>query len=181
MLASATMLIAAPATDTTPTAQGKGMGQMKQMKRMKQRKNMRKNRMNSPFLIKHGLPHMTKLIMRYMNDSNFALTPEQKDKLAKVRETTMSSVGEIKPEVIKLKNEIVSEGTSGKPASELKEKVEKLASLEAKATMIHLKCIEETKAILTKDQLLYLLSNKNKGMKNQRSHGRGNGVGMKKN
>lgn len=188
MLASATVLMATAASDTVPTVQGKdagqNMGQHKQMKQMKNKKhmrNMRKNRMNSPFLIKHGLPHMTKLIMRYMNDSNFALTAEQKAKLAKVRENTMGSISKIKPEVMELRKSIVNEATSGKASSELKEKVEKLASLEAQATMVHLQCIEETKAILTKDQLLYLLANKNKGMQNKNSMRGGHSKRVKKN
>jgi len=52
--------------------------------------------------------------------------------------------------------------------------VDKLASLEAEATMVHLKCIENTKDILTKDQLLFLLANKNK------NHGKeGHGPGQR--
>jgi hypothetical protein len=71
----------------------------------------------------------------------------------------------IKPEVISLRKEIVNGSISGKSATDLKGQVDKLAALEAEATMTHLKCIEETKAILSKDQLLYLLLHQNKGMR----------------
>jgi hypothetical protein len=46
---------------------------------------------------------------------------------------------------------------SGKSSAELKDKVEKLAMLEAEATMVHIECINQTKKILTKDQLIYML------------------------
>ncbi len=111
---------------------------------------------------------MTKLVMRNMDDKSFGLTPEQKEQLAKVRTTTTGSIKDISPQITKLRQEIVKASTSGTPAADLKEKVEKLAVLEAFATMVHLKCIEDTKAILTKDQLLYLLANKNRGRKNNR-------------
>jgi Spy/CpxP family protein refolding chaperone len=165
MIASATMLLAAPAG--MMQGQGKGMIQKKQM--------MKKKMMNSPFLIKHGLPHLTKMVMSHMNDPVFNLTPEQKTKLTEIRKETMGSIMQIKPEVMKLRKEIVQASTSGTSADSLKEKVEKLASLEAKATMVHLRCIEKTKSVLTKDQLLFLLANKNKMKKHGMKKGMGQG------
>ena len=38
---------------------------------------------------------------------------------------------------------------------QLKDKVAELALVEAAATMTHLKCIESTKSILTKDQMYF--------------------------
>jgi len=173
LLSSATMLIATPATDSTPALQGNGqnmgsgIGKGMQDNKMK-RKKMRRKMMNSPFLIKHGLPHMNKFVMKYMNDPSFALTNDQKEKLLKVREETMNSISTIKPKVATLRKEIVEASKSGTKASELKSRVERLASLEVKATMIHLKCIESIKAILTKDQLLFMSSKKGRGMKQKR-------------
>ena len=196
MIASATMLLAAPTVDNTTMqmpqkgmyimskGQGSGMGMKNNYKcKMSQKcqtmkkgqginkkrtsKTMmrQKKKMNSPFLIKHGLPHLTKMIMPYMNDPAFNLTSEQKEKLAKVRATTMNAVMEAKPKVMVLKKEIVNASSAGVSAEDLKDKVAKLALLQAAATMTHLKCIESTKAILTKDQLYFLLANKNKKMK----------------
>ncbi len=111
--------------------------------------------------------------MPYMNDPSFNLTADQKDKLTKVRVDTMGVIMETKPKVIALRKEIVNASTSGTNARDLKDKVVELALLEATATMAHLKCIDETKKILTKDQLLFLFVNKNnkhgkKGRKNKR-------------
>lgn len=145
--------------------QGKKCGMKKCAGKMnKMKSNKMKKQMNSPFLIKHGLPHLTKMIMPYMNDPAFNLTAEQKEKLAKVRMTTMRALMEAKPEIMALRKEIVNASVSGTSADALKDKVAKLALLEAAATMTHLKCIESTKAILTKDQLFFLLANKNKKM-----------------
>jgi len=178
MIASASMLLASPAvinTTVTQQAPQKGMFIMKkpqaQNKMMKQKMNM-----DSPFLIKHGLPHLTKMIMPYMNDPAFNLTAEQKEALVKVRVTTMSAVMEAKQKVIVLRKEIVISNQAGVSAEALKDKVATLALLEAAATMTHLKCIESTKAILTKDQMYFLLTNKNKKMKHgKKQMMRGNG------
>jgi len=193
MIASASVLFAQPALDnnnqprkgmvimtktqgTSPMMRGQGMN----ANRMMNQKNMMKRKtanmkMNSPFLIKHGLPHLTKMIMPYMNDPAFNLTAEQKEKLAKVRATTMSAIMEAKPKVMVLRKEIVNASSAGVSAEELKDKVAKLALLQAASTMTHLKCIESTKAILTKDQLYFLFANKNKKM----NHGKKGMMGNK--
>jgi len=189
MIASASMLLAAPPVNTAATniapqksmyimskgqcggmnmknckckmsGQGQGMNSHKMRKKMM----MQKMKMNSPFLIKHGLPHLTKMIMPYMNDPTFNLTSEQKFQLAKVRKTTMSAIMEAKPKVMALRKEIVKASQAGVSSDKLKDKVAELALLEGAATMAHLKCIESTKAILTKDQMYFLLTNKNKKM-----------------
>jgi len=191
MIASASMLLAAPSANTTTAinnapqkgmyvitkGQGGGMdmkhckckmsqkGQGVQGKQMRKKMMMRqKMKMNSPFLIKHGLPHLTRMIMPYMNDPAFNLTPEQKYQLAKVRKATMSAIIEAKPKVSTLRKEIIQASQTGVSADKLKDKVAELAVLEAAATMAHLKCIESTKAILTKDQMYFLLTNKNRKM-----------------
>jgi len=172
MIASAAMLFAAPPADMVPM-QGKGMKQgMKQMmpgkkcnRNMNMKKKMRSKRMNSPYLIKRGLPHLTKMVMPYLDNADFALTAEQKTKLAHVRKETMGAIMKIKPEILALEKTIVTAGKMGTHAEDLQKKVARLAVLQAQATMTHLKCIEETKNILTKDQLLFLLSQKNRNMK----------------
>ena len=201
MIASASMLLASPAA-TTPAqnAPQKGMFIMKkgqanglnqnmmnkckitmdaqQQKTKKMRKQMikQKMQMKSPFLIKHGLPHLTKMIMPYMNDPAFNLTDEQKQQLGEVRNTTMTAVMEARAKVIVLRKEIVTSSQAGVKSEQLKDKVAELALVEAAATMTHLKCIESTKAILTKDQMYFLLTNKNKKMNHgQKKMMRGNG------
>ena len=136
---------------------GAGMSKpMKQGTQMQKATKMHKKRMISPFLIKHGLPHYTKILMKSWDDPKLNLTEDQKAKLLKVRKETMGSVMKLKPEVMKLKKEIVQAAKSGDKAEDLKAKVEKLSALEAEATMTHLKCIEETKAVLAPEQIRYL-------------------------
>jgi len=126
------------------------------MKQAKQGGKMQKKK-NSPFLIKHGLPHLTKILMKNWDDEKLALTPEQKEKLLVVRKETMGSVMTLKPQIMTLTKEIVQASKAGTKSVELKSKVEKLASLEAEATMTHLKCIEDTKAALKPEQMTYLM------------------------
>jgi len=145
------IMISAQAGEMNNNAAG-----MHQSGKMKKAKKMHKKRMNSPFLIKHGLPHYSKMLMKSWDDPKLKLSEDQKTKLLEIRKATMSSVTKLKPEVMKLKREIVKAAKSGAKASDLKAKVEKLASLEAEATMTHLKCIEETKAVLTPEQIKYL-------------------------
>jgi len=193
MIASASVLFAQPALDnnnqpkkgmlimtktqgSSPMMRGQGMNANKMMmQKGMMNKKMAKMKMNSPFLIKHGLPHLTKMIMPYMNDPAFNLTAEQKEQLAKVRATTMSAIMEAKPKVMVLRKEIVNASAAGVSTEELKDKVAKLALLQAASTMTHLKCIESTKAILTKDQLYFLLANKSKKM----NHGKKGMMGKK--
>ncbi len=151
------LVISAQAEGPMKCAAGKcGAGMMSKAKMGKKQKIMKK-KMHSPFLIKHGLPHMTKVLMKNWDDPKLALTPEQKEKLMTVRKETMGSVMKLKPEVMQLRREIIQASRTGAKAETLKAKVEKLALLEAEATMTQLKCIENTKAVLTKTQMAYLM------------------------
>jgi len=131
-----------------------GAGMMKQAK---QGNMMQKKKKNSPFLIKQGLPHLTKILMKNWDDEKLALTPEQKEKLLVVRKETMGSVMTLKPQIMTLTKEIVQASKAGTKTTELKSKVENLASLEAEATMTHLKCLEDSKAVLKPEQMAYLM------------------------
>ena len=190
MIASASMLLAAPAANNTSTNNGmylmakKGQENSMNMKghcKCKMAHGMQRNRMkhkmkmNSPFLIKHGLPHLTKMVMPYLNDPAFNLTSDQKEQLAKVRKETMSAIMEAKPKIMALRKEIVNASMAGTKAKALEEKVAKLALLEAAVTMTHLKCIENTKSVLTKDQMYFLLANKNKMKHTKKKMMRGKG------
>jgi len=196
MIASASMLLATPAIveTTAPTpaaaqnnAQPNGMFIMKKLQaqngmmhkcraKMNSNKKMMKQKMKmkSPFLIKHGIPHLTKMIMPYMNDPVFNLTKDQKIALSKVRVNTMEAIMQAKQKVAMLRKEIIKASQAGVSSDKLKDKVTELALVEATTTMTHLKCIEATKAILTKDQLYFLLANK------KSRHGKKKMMSMKK-
>jgi len=188
-IATFSMLLAAPNAGMMG-----GQGQGPQMKagckcmksggKMGMKQKMMKKKMNSPFLIKFGLPHMTKMVKMNWNNPAFGLTAEQKQKLMAVRKETMSAVMQLKPEVMRLKKEIVQGTLSGAKAADLKEKVNTLALKEAEATMVHLNCIEKTKEILTKDQLFFLIAKKSmmhgmKGKMMKKGMGQGKGMMMK--
>jgi len=168
-IATFSMLLAAPNGAMMMGGQGgpqmkAGCKCMKSGGKMGMKQKMMKKKMNSPFLIKQGLPHMTKMVKMNWNNPAFGLTAEQKQKLMAVRQETMGAVMKLKPEVMMLKREIVQGTLSGAKAADLKEKVSTLALKEAEATMVHLNCIEKTKEILTKDQLFFLLANKKNKM-----------------
>ncbi len=120
--------------------------------------NHQKAKRTSPFLIASGLPHYAMVLKKRWDDPKLSLTPDQKKKLAEIRKVTMSKVMSLKPKIIKLQKRIVKSALRGAKPQSLKEDVELLAKLKAKATRIHLKCIYDTRQILTSDQLEYLNS-----------------------
>ncbi len=94
--------------------------------------------------------------MQLWDDEDLALTPEQKTKLKQIRLKTVGGLATLKGEVFPLEAEIVKASKNGTNPKELEEDVEKLAELRAEATMIHLKCLYNTRNILTKKQLKML-------------------------
>ena len=117
------------------------------------------NKKGSPFLITKGLPHMTKLVKQNWDNPTLALTTEQKEKLLIVRKNVMGMVARLTPEVVALRKEIVQVSHASTNREEnFQENVKKLAALEAEATLGHLGCISQTKAILTPAQTAFLLS-----------------------
>lgn len=106
-----------------------------------------------PFLIHGQLPHLTKNVMQLWDDEGLALTPQQKTKLKQIRVRTVGGLGTIKGEVFPLETEIVEASANGANPDSLEEDVEKLAELRAEATMLHLKCIYDTRKVLNKEQL----------------------------
>ncbi len=109
-----------------------------------------------PFLIQGKLPHLTGMVKTLWDDKDFALTDEQKTKLLKVRKYTMKNAKALGKQIHKLESEVVDKSSDNVEPKLLQDKVNKLASLRAEATMVHLKCIYNTREILTEDQLYIL-------------------------
>jgi len=110
-----------------------------------------------PFLIQGKLPHLTGMIKVLWDDEDLELNAKQKTKLLEVRKYTMKNAKALGKQIRKLETEIVDESNDNNTHPKLlKERVNKLASLRAKATMVHLKCIYDTRKILTEDQLYIL-------------------------
>ncbi len=110
----------------------------------------------SPFLITKGLPHYTMILKKRWDDPKLALTAQQKKELLAIRKETIGSVMSLKPKILKLQKEITKAAMGGAEPQSLAQKVNELASLKAEATRTHLKCIYETRQVLTPKQLKYL-------------------------
>lgn len=110
----------------------------------------------TPFLIQGKMPHLTMLVKQNWNNKNFGLTTEQRTQLKSIRERTLGSIASLKGEIFPLEESIAKASANGATPASLEEDVEKLAELRAEATMIHLKCIYDTKKVLTKKQLQLL-------------------------
>jgi len=118
---------------------------------MKQHKMAKKGKKNTPFLIMGKMPHMTKQVM--MNWDKLELSKDQKEKLTKIRQETMGAVKKLKPQIMTLENEVATAAIAGEKPENLTEKVNQIAKLKAEATMVHIKCIYNTKNTLTAKQL----------------------------
>ncbi len=113
---------------------------------------------NSPFLMNQDeLPHLTKILMQHWDKAKLGLSDEQKRKLLKIRKETLAAVKKIKQALKPLEEEILEMTLEAEPLKEVQPKVEEVAKLKAKATMIQLKCLKESIEILDDEQLEYLL------------------------
>ena len=108
---------------------------------------------SKPFLIQGKLPHLTMMVKMMWDDADLALTKAQKQKLLKIRKETISGAQKLNKEIMALESKIVQASNQGANPASLKKDVFKLANLRAQATMLHLKCIYNTRKVLTQDQL----------------------------
>jgi len=108
---------------------------------------------SKPFLIQNKLPHLSGAVKTLWDDTDLALSEEQKEKLTVVRKNTIKQVKALSKEINKLETYIVKAAFDGKELKNLKEDIYKLAKLRADASIIHLKCIYSTREILSKEQL----------------------------
>ena len=111
----------------------------------------------SPFLITNELPHLTKLLMQQWDNSKLQLTEEQKAQLLVVRKETLTGVKSIAPQIIPLQEQVAEGIFTGKTPDELRSIVQAISKLKTEATMIQLKCIQDTNRILSQQQLDLLL------------------------
>lgn len=113
---------------------------------------------NSPFLMNQdALPHLTKLIIAKWDKEKLGLSDEQKKKLLVVRKDTISGVKAIKQTLKELEAEIIEIAVDSEELASIKPKVDEVAKLKAKATMLHLKCLKDSIEILTEDQVEFLM------------------------
>ncbi len=130
----------------------------KKGKSCKQEKKKAKAKKSSPFLISSGLPHMTMLIKNNWENSELGLSAEQKKKLLVVRKSTISGIKAVKPKAMKLEKKINELTMSGAATSKLDPMVDVLADFKAQITKVQIKCIHDSKNILTQKQVKFLLN-----------------------
>jgi len=108
---------------------------------------------SKPFLIHDKLPHLSGTIKVLWDDEDLALSNEQKEKLSALRQNTVKQVKALGKKINKLEVYIVRATLDGIKPQNLKDDMFKLAKLRAKASMVHLECIYNTREILSLEQL----------------------------
>lgn len=111
-----------------------------------------------PFLILDMMPHLTGIIKANWDNPDLNLGEEQKVKLLKIREETIQGVTELKKKITPLEQEVADKILASTIPEELSDLVDEIAEYKARATKIHLKCIYETKKVLTQEQYKFVIS-----------------------
>jgi len=111
-----------------------------------------------PFLILDMMPHLTGTIKGNWDNAELNLNDEQKPQLLKIREETIKAVTELKKKIAPLEQEVADRILAGATPEELSRLVDEIAGLKAAATKVHLKCIYETKKVLTPEQYAFVIS-----------------------
>ncbi len=111
-----------------------------------------------PFLIlSKKMPHLTKLVKQNWDNEELNLIGNQKKELLEIRKRTMTSIKDLSPRIKKLEEEIIMFTLEGESKNDIFQMVKELAKLKAEATRTHIMCIKDTKEILTKKQLDFLI------------------------
>ena len=111
-----------------------------------------------PFLILDMMPHLTGTIQSNWDNPDLNLNEEQKVQLLEIREETIKAVTELKKKITPLEHEVADKILAGAKPEELSALVDEIAGYKAQATKIHLKCIYETKKVLTPEQYTLVIS-----------------------
>lgn len=112
----------------------------------------------SPFLVNtSALPHMTKLLVQNWEKAKLGLSPEQKKRLLVVRKETLSAVKSIKQKLKPLEDAVAEAMIDREAPKSVEKQLEQIAQLKLEASKVHLKCIADTTAILTEEQVAFLL------------------------
>jgi len=123
------------------------------------RKNSRlKSLKSSPFLInRDSMPHLTKILMKNWDKGTLGLNKSQKEALLRVRQDTLLGVRKIKKELNTLEAEVVAMTVDGEELTLIASKVESISKLKKEATMLQIKCLQDSTNILDDRQIELLL------------------------
>lgn len=107
------------------------------------------------FLIPKNLPFLVGLALYNPASSELELTKEQINKILKIKEDLTDKATPIALEVKKLELDLMQKmvlDEKNPKASDMYSKVDEIATLRAKLSKIHLDCIEQVRAVLSKKQ-----------------------------
>jgi len=85
------------------------------------------------------------------------LSAEQKEKLLVVRTETLKAVKKIKQQLKPLEATVAEAMIDREAPKSVDKTLEEIAKLKLEATRVHLKCISQTTAILSEEQVAFLL------------------------
>lgn len=113
---------------------------------------------DSPFLINsENLPHFTKLLIQHWDKAKLGLSDIQKSQLIVIRKNTIGGIKKLKDQIKGLEFEIAEAMIDRESVDSVEKQLEEVAKLKTEATRIHLKCIADTTAVLSDEQIAYLL------------------------
>ncbi len=111
-----------------------------------------------PFLVTGKMPHFTKTLKQHWDDPKLALDETQKKALMQLRKKTVGAVQRVARQLKPLESAVAEHALAGTLPKEQASGVDAIARLKAEATMIHLECIYQTRALLSPEQYAYLLA-----------------------
>ncbi len=142
----------------------KGMHQGQYAKTNSNKKGFTKNYKRNPqrakqsvLLFKKGLTPLLRIVFMSAKDPLLGLDVEQMAQFLIIKKDIMPRSKSIKKEIRMTKRAVITAVTAGTTVEAIKADIEKLALLQAKATLLRIECINRTKAVLNKNQLIYLL------------------------
>ena len=113
---------------------------------------------SSPFLLNsRGLPHMTRMLLHNWDKTALGLSQAQKEKLLVVRKETLRAVKKIKQELKFLEDEVVEAMLDREAPKSVDAQLIEISKLKLEASRVHLKCIADTTAVLSEEQVAFLL------------------------
>jgi len=105
------------------------------------------------FMVHKNLPHYFRVFREFGDDKNLSLSNQQKAKLQKLQDATVSVVIEkalkVRELELALQKEVVFENKTSK---QLQDMLEEIAALRLELTKAHIGCIQEVKKVLTHEQ-----------------------------
>ncbi len=118
-------------------------------------------KMKKPFLIESTqLPHYIGLLKDRWDDKKLDLNDKQKLALKHLEKDTVTSVKQISKKIESLEIKIAHLSNNMTPYQEIMPTVKEVGQLKIEATQIHLRCLEKTRHILTKEQIALLTTKK---------------------